>query len=369
MDSILIPVDAIVVHPERRSTMLDNVRKLAKSISEVGLLNPITIDREYTLVAGLHRLEAVKMLAWTEIECHIISLDGLLSELAQIDENFVRSDIPTIERNDMVLRRKEIYETLHPDAKSGGDRRSKKAVEKNRSAKCTFDPPPVKSFAEDTAEKLGVDSSTVRRRVQAAKNTTEEAKRILKETNTNISQKDALGLSRMEPEQQSEAAGMLSRGEIQSVDEYLKQRETGLNADVSECEAGKDGEVLASPQNNEEPDQVKESDKPSGFDGQGIEGFVPFRTDSRPYTSFEEAVAELKDPNRDRSCTTDSFLAEITAFVRKFHREIEWYDNPYYEAVYPTITPEQLDYLREQMNLICSAADNLYNTVERIARQ
>ena len=340
MDSTYIPVDAVIVNPARRTAVLENVRKLAKSISEIGLLNPITIDHNFTLIAGLHRLEAVKLLKWAEIECHVIGLDGLLSELAQIDENFVRSDIPTIERNDMVLRRKEIYEALHPETKNGGDRKSKKAVEKNRSAKCTSDPVPVKSFAQDTAEKLGVDASTVRRQVQAAKNTTAEAKRILKESNTNISQKDALELSRMEPDQQSEAASLLSRGEIQSVDQYLKQQDNEMESDVPECDTG-----------------------------QGIEAFAPYQTDNRPYSSFEESVAELKDPNRDRSCTADSFLAEISAFVRKFHKEIEWYENPYYEAVYPTITAAQLDYLRGQMNLICSAADKLYNTVERITRQ
>jgi len=38
-----------------------------QSISEIGLLNPITVDREHTLIAGLHRLKATKQLGRTEI--------------------------------------------------------------------------------------------------------------------------------------------------------------------------------------------------------------------------------------------------------------------------------------------------------------
>lgn len=79
-------------------------------------------------------------------------------------------------------------------------------------------------------------------------------------------------------------------------------------------------------------------------------------------------MADLKDPNKDCSCTPDTFLAEITAFVRKFQREIEWYSTPYYEAVFPSLTAVQLDYLRQQTGLISSAAETLLHQVERKAK-
>ena len=50
----------------------------------------------------------------------------------------------------------------------------------------------------------------------------------------------------------------------------------------------------------------------------------------------------MKNTAKDFSCTPDDFLAEVTAFARKFQREIEWYSTPYYEEVYPALSPEQL---------------------------
>lgn len=55
-----ITISEIKVNPGRRPVNLEGINELARSISEIGLLNPITIDQEHTLVAGLHRLEATK---------------------------------------------------------------------------------------------------------------------------------------------------------------------------------------------------------------------------------------------------------------------------------------------------------------------
>jgi len=67
----------------------NKVSELVKSIQEIGLINPIALNKDLTLIAGLHRLEAHKLLNLTEIECNIIDLDKLHSELAEIDENLV----------------------------------------------------------------------------------------------------------------------------------------------------------------------------------------------------------------------------------------------------------------------------------------
>ncbi|MDE6590065.1 MAG: ParB N-terminal domain-containing protein, partial [Oscillospiraceae bacterium] len=187
-----IRIFQIKVNPGRREADLEAVQKLADSISKVGLMNPITVDRDYTLIAGLHRLEAAKVLGWTEIECTVSNLEGLQVELAEIDENFVRKDLSHDEFRDLLLRRKEIYESLHPETKHGGDRKS----EKIKCAKCTLDSAP--SFIEDTAEKLNVHPTTVRREIQTAKNLTPEAKEIIK--GNKVSKMDALKLSRLAPE-------------------------------------------------------------------------------------------------------------------------------------------------------------------------
>ena len=78
------------------------------------MMNPITVDADYTLVAGLHRLEAAKLLGWTEVECTVCELDRLHAELAEIDENVVRTGLSDLELSELLARRKKIYETLHP---------------------------------------------------------------------------------------------------------------------------------------------------------------------------------------------------------------------------------------------------------------
>lgn len=322
-----IQIREIKINPGRREASPERVAELAKSIAEVGLINPITLDRANTLIAGLHRLEAAKLLGWAEVDCTVSSLEGLQAELAEIDENFVRTDLSAIEYGDLLLRRKEIYEALHPETRNGGDRKS----EKIRSAKCTSDF--SKSFVNDTAEKLGVNPSTIRRQVQTAKNMTPEAKTIIRDSGAKVTKKDAMKLSRLKPEQQKDAANQLAAQEIHSMAEYQPPEEP------------KRQEAVAEEPTVELP---------------------PFKLSEHQFTSFKESVAALKDTGKDFSCTPDSFLAEITAFVRKFHREIEWYGTPYYEAAFPDLTSIQRDYLRQQMESICDAANHLLHQVERM---
>ena len=101
-----IAINEIKIKPGRREAEPGDVRELADSIAEVGLLCPITVGQDYTLIAGLHRLEAAKLLDWTEIECTVSELTGLQAELAEIDENFVRAELGSTEFGELLLRRK-----------------------------------------------------------------------------------------------------------------------------------------------------------------------------------------------------------------------------------------------------------------------
>ena len=213
-----IPITAIKISPGRREAAPGSVRELADSIAEIGLLNPITVDRGHTLIAGLHRLEAAKLLGWTEIECVISELEGLRAELAEIDENFVRSDLTALEFGELLLRRKELYEALHPQTVQtnlGGPFRGNQHQEVSGKMTQT-----TKSFTQDTAEKLGVGRRTVERQVQIAKRLTPETKDILRGAEAPVTRKEALALSRLEPGPQAEAAALLAAGEIRSVEEY-----------------------------------------------------------------------------------------------------------------------------------------------------
>ena len=321
---MLVPISEIKVNAGRREVDPEGVQELVDSISKVGLLNPITIDREHTLIAGLHRLEAAKLLGWTEIECNVSSLEGLLAELAEVDENVVRKGLSAVEYSDLLLRRKEIYEALHPETKNGGDQKS----EKIRTSKCRSDS--MKSFVQDTAEKLGVGRRTVERQIQTAKNLTTEAKDIIRDTGTKITKKDALKLSRLEPEQQRDAASQLAAGEIKSMGEYH-------------------------PAPAEEPQPPEPPMPPS----------VPYTLGDKHYASIEESVADLKNPNKDCSYNPDTLLADIDGFVDTFHKNFAWYNDPFCTVVFPEISLVQFDFVRQRFTTITSAIEGLLNLMGR----
>ena len=130
-----VPVDEIHVPNWHRPLDEGKVTTLAKSISEIGLLQPIGLLDSGRLIYGGHRLAAYRELGLAAIPAVILTLDDLHAELAEIDENLQRSTLTVLETCKALARRKDIYETLHPDTrpitKRGGPGRGKKT-----SAKC-----------------------------------------------------------------------------------------------------------------------------------------------------------------------------------------------------------------------------------------
>lgn len=198
-----IKISDIKINSGRRSTDQQNVEELVKSIKAVGLMNPITIDQNHTLIAGLHRVEAAKLLGWMEIECTVSDAEGIQAELAEIDENIVRARLSRYELGEQLLRRKEIYETLHPETRHGMRNGQTSKDVKLASLE-------TKSFNEDTSEKLNMSKRSVARLVQIANNTTPEAKQIIQKAGAKVTQDAALKISRLPPDQQEKAAAALT---------------------------------------------------------------------------------------------------------------------------------------------------------------
>lgn len=58
---MLVPICEIKINPGRRKIEAKDVQDLAKSISQVGLLNPITVRPDHTLIAGNGWLCTIRM--------------------------------------------------------------------------------------------------------------------------------------------------------------------------------------------------------------------------------------------------------------------------------------------------------------------
>ncbi|WP_316246290.1 ParB N-terminal domain-containing protein [Treponema phagedenis] len=72
---------------------VDNIEKLAESMKQYGLLNPIILTGEFVLIAGERRLRAAKLLGWQTIEATIIDIENKIHALEiEIEENVQRQD-------------------------------------------------------------------------------------------------------------------------------------------------------------------------------------------------------------------------------------------------------------------------------------
>lgn len=85
----------------------------------MGLSHPITIFPERTLVAGRHRLEAVRRLGWDSILAMVADGDRAHQELITIDENLRRNALNRYDEMTALVRRKQIHEELHPETRHG----------------------------------------------------------------------------------------------------------------------------------------------------------------------------------------------------------------------------------------------------------
>ena len=82
-------LDAIVVGERYRRDPGD-IAALAASIDELGLLHPIVIRPDGTLIAGARRLAAVALLGWTNVAVRVIHLDEIAR--GEFAENVCRKD-------------------------------------------------------------------------------------------------------------------------------------------------------------------------------------------------------------------------------------------------------------------------------------
>lgn len=78
---MLIPIKDIKIKKRVRKDLGD-LSALKESLKLYGLMNPITLNKKYELIAGERRLQAAKQLGWTTINANIIDN---LSEIEQLE--------------------------------------------------------------------------------------------------------------------------------------------------------------------------------------------------------------------------------------------------------------------------------------------
>jgi ParB family transcriptional regulator, chromosome partitioning protein len=114
---IKIRLDKIDPNPYQPRIQFNDIAELANSISEDGLLQPISvrqIGERYQLVAGERRLHAHKHLGKPTIEAIVIAVDDAKSATLALAENIERQDLSDFEVAESIAK----LRTLFPKSKT-----------------------------------------------------------------------------------------------------------------------------------------------------------------------------------------------------------------------------------------------------------
>lgn len=111
-----IPLASIIVERETRQRREIKVDDLAKSISQVGVLQPIIITRDLVLVAGERRLAACRQLGLADIPARFVEeISKTELEIIELEENCKREDLPWLDHVKAIARVHQLYLSLDPD--------------------------------------------------------------------------------------------------------------------------------------------------------------------------------------------------------------------------------------------------------------
>ena len=221
-----IPIASIRIENRLRPLDSAKVAELAASIAELGLLQPIGIRKDGTLVYGYHRLEACRQLGWTEIPAVIVDGDDLRAELAEISENLIRHELTLLERAEHLARMRAVYEQLHPNARGVGRPAKNGAT--------------VAPFSEWAAAQTGLAQRTIQHYVQLAESIAPEVRDAIRRTPIAHDGRELQQLASLEPEKQRAVADLLTSREADSLKtatRELARREALQREDSSELPA------------------------------------------------------------------------------------------------------------------------------------
>jgi ParB family chromosome partitioning protein len=181
------------------------IEEIASSIRICGLINPITIDSEYFLLAGFHRLESYKLLGYKTIPAVIKDAEKLRGELVEIEENISRNELDHLEICEHMARREEILSLLGMRMENGGNQYTEGKI-----------------TTKQLAEALGMSDRVYRLKRQPIK-IAEEVRDLLKGSPFARNQMDMVKLSQQEEKVQHRICRLLISGKCRTFKRALAQ--------------------------------------------------------------------------------------------------------------------------------------------------
>lgn len=163
-----ITISDIDIPDNRREVNAAAVKRLADSIDKIGLRHPITVREKgdrYVLIAGRHRIEALKKLQIEHVPATIVKMTNDDARLWEIAENLHRAELTKLERDNNIAEWIKITE-----------RASKSQSESLRTDGRGGRP----SGIENAARELGIERQDAHRAVKVA-SLSDEAKEAARE--------------------------------------------------------------------------------------------------------------------------------------------------------------------------------------------
>jgi ParB family chromosome partitioning protein len=103
--SALVNIDQIDFPANARPTHADKVSELVTSVRLIGLQSlPTVVERNgrYTLVAGRHRIEALRVIGKEQVPVRIVDFNEIEARLWTISENLHRNELNALDRAEQV---------------------------------------------------------------------------------------------------------------------------------------------------------------------------------------------------------------------------------------------------------------------------
>lgn len=203
-----IAISDIFVSDRLRAVEEDHARAIALSISEHGLLNPVTVrftpnskGGKYTLVAGAHRLRAFQINNDPEIDSLVVEADKTEAQLQEITENLFRNELSAIDRAEFVKAYRQLWEEKNGPISRGGDQNAKRQLVALLEGETE-----AASFSEHVADRLGLSKRSVERLYKIADNIHPDLRAAIRGTDIADNQSALLKLVKLDAAMQRRAA-------------------------------------------------------------------------------------------------------------------------------------------------------------------
>jgi ParB/RepB/Spo0J family partition protein len=186
----MLSVDSIIPDPAPLRGDEAALETLAESIKTLGLLQAITVHPDGRILCGRRRLAACRLAGLRKVPSMIRDCTPAEAELLEIDENFARVELTTLERSVQMARRRELYVAVEGESARGAE-----------------------GFAVDTARRLGSSKRSVERLAQIGTNLDPAVAQLLAEHPVANSREKLLALARLAPDEQRAQAALILAGE------------------------------------------------------------------------------------------------------------------------------------------------------------